>query len=81
MNPTIGPAIDVQVIDLVLNPFSYYDTLSTQASLGQLEGAAIYHLAAVLSVAVAQLDAIGDPYGSMALAKLYDQLIGLAPMV
>jgi hypothetical protein len=35
----------------------------------------------VLPVAIAQLDAIGDPYGSLALTKLYYQLTQLETLV
>jgi hypothetical protein len=80
MKQAIGSTIEVQVTDLVLDPFSYHDILSARASLGQLEGDAINHLATLLPVAVAQLDAIGDPYGSLALAGLYNQLTGLETM-
>jgi hypothetical protein len=81
MNQTIGPLIEVQVVDLVLDPFRYRDALCARASLGQLESDAIDHLATVLPIAVAQVDAIGDPYGTMALSKLYDQLIQLEAAV
>jgi hypothetical protein len=74
MNQAIEATIEVQVSDLVLDPFRYRDILSTQASLGQLKDEAIDHLATVLPVALAQLDAIGDTHGMLALAKLYDQL-------
>jgi hypothetical protein len=81
MNQTIGPSIELRVSDLVLDPFRYQDALSRQARSGQLQGATIKHLAAVLPQAVAQLDAIGDTYGSLALTKLYDQLAGFQTAV
>ena len=81
MNQTIEPSIELQVSDLVLDPFIYQDALSARARLGQLEGDTINHLTTVLPVAVAQLDAIGDPYGSLALAKLYRQLTQLETLV
>jgi hypothetical protein len=74
MNHINEPGVEIRVTDLVLDPFRYHDALSAQASLGQLECVTIEHLARVLPVAVAQLDAIGDAYGTIALAKLYDQL-------
>jgi hypothetical protein len=80
MKQAIGSTIEVQVTDLVLDPFWYHDTLSARASLDQLAGDAIDHLATLLPVAVAQLDAIGDAYGSLALAGLYTQLTGLEAM-
>jgi hypothetical protein len=81
MNQTIGDSIEPQVTDLVLDPFRYQDALSRQARTGQLEGETIQHLATVLPVAIAQLDAIGDPYGSLALVGLYSQLICLETLV
>jgi hypothetical protein len=77
MNQTIGRSIELQVSDLVLDPFQYQEALSRQARSGQLEGETIEHLATVLPVAIAQLDAIGDSYGSLALAGLYNQLTRL----
>ena len=74
MYRTIRPAIDVQVSDLVLDPFAYRDALRAPVSQGRLDDDAIGHLAKVLPAAVAQLDAIGDEYGTIALAGLYHQL-------
>jgi hypothetical protein len=81
MNQTIGHPIELQVTDLVLDPFRYQDTLSRQARSDQLEGETIQHLATLLPLAIAQLDAIGDPYGSLALAGLYNQLMRLETLV
>jgi hypothetical protein len=77
MHQIINPAIELQVIDFVLDPFKYQEALSTCAKLGQLAGETINHLAMVLPLAVAQLDAIGDVYGGLALARLRDQLTQL----
>jgi hypothetical protein len=74
MTQAIGHSIKLQIIDLVLDPFRYQDALSREVRSGQLEGEIIQQLATVLPVAIAQLDAIGDMYGSLALAGLYDQL-------
>jgi hypothetical protein len=81
MNQTIGRSIELQVIDLVLDPLRHQDALSRQARSGQLESETIEHLATVLPVAIIQLDAIGDPHGSLALAGLYDQLTRLETVV
>jgi hypothetical protein len=77
MNQTIGHSIELQVTDLVLDPFEYQDALGRQVRSGELEGETIEQLATMLPVAIAQLDAIGDTYGSLALAGLYDQLARL----
>ena len=74
MYRTIRPAIDVQVIDLVLDPLAYRDALRAPLTQGRLDDDAINHLAKVLPAAVAQLDAIGDEYGTLALAGLFHQL-------
>jgi hypothetical protein len=81
MNQTIGDSIELQVTDLVLDPFRYQDALSGRARSDQLEGETIQHLTTLLPVAIAQLDAIGDLYGSWALAGLYNQLIRLETLV
>jgi hypothetical protein len=81
MNQTIGHSIELHIIDLVLDPFRYQDALSRQARSGQLEGETIQQLTTVLPMAIAQLDAIGDLYGSLALAGLYDQLTRLETLV
>lgn len=74
MIETINPPQDVQVIDLVLDPFRYRDALLPYVTHGLLGSAAIDHLGHVLPSAIAQLDAIGDPYGALALSGLLEQL-------
>jgi hypothetical protein len=64
-----------QVVDLVLDPFSYEDVLGAQAERGQLNSMIITHLAQVLPLAIAQLDAVGDVYGALALEGLQSQLV------
>ncbi len=81
MNQMIKPAMDVQVIDLVLHPCAYHDALIAAVRQGQQDSEAIDHLAALLPVAIAQLDAVGDTYGALALDGLYDRLIQLEAMV
>src|SRR5947207_3078935 len=71
MDQIIKPAADVQVIDLVVDPFTYHDALIAYVSKAQQDSHAIDHLASVLLVAIAQLDAVGDAYGAVALAGLY----------
>jgi hypothetical protein len=73
----IKPAADIQVIDLVLDPFIYYDALIASIRQAQQDSDAIDHLAVMLSAAIAQLDAIGDTYGALALIGLHTQLIRL----
>jgi hypothetical protein len=65
----------VQVVDLVLDPFGYQDTLRTCVQQGQLNGKTLAHLEQVLPLAIAQLDAVGDIYGALALEALHDQLM------
>jgi len=81
MAQMIKPATNVQVIDLVLDPFAYHDALIASVSRGQLDSDAIDYLDMVLQVAIAQLDAVGDAYGALALVALYDQLVRLETVV
>ncbi len=76
MNQINQSAADVQVFDLVLDPFVYRDTLATPASMGLLDSHAVHHLVEVLPLAIAQLDAVGEEYGAIALAGLQDKLAG-----
>lgn len=77
----IKPAAEVQVVDLVLDPFTYHDAMVASVSQGQLDSDAIDSLTAVLPIAIAQLDAIGDLHGALALAGLYDRLARFEAMV
>jgi hypothetical protein len=70
----IKSAAEVQVIDLVLDPFSYYDALKASICREQQDVIAADHLADVLPAAIAQLDAVGDDYGALALTGLSAQL-------
>jgi hypothetical protein len=65
---------EVQVIDLVLDPFGYYDALTESIYQDQHHTLATAHLAEVLPAAIAQLDAVGDEYGVLALTGLAAQL-------
>ncbi|HMQ33068.1 MAG TPA: hypothetical protein PKD53_20220 [Chloroflexaceae bacterium] len=66
-----------RVSDLVLDPFVYSDALAPLVREGRLAHEAADRLAAALPAAIAQLDALGDAYGAIALASLYEQLAGL----
>jgi hypothetical protein len=76
-----GRPIELRAIDLVLDPFGYEDVLGMQIRAAQLEDETVNQLTAALPQAIAQLDAIGDLHGSLALAGLYDQLARLEPAV
>jgi hypothetical protein len=73
----VKPTANIQVVDFVLDPLIYHDALIGSLRQGQQESDALDHLASVLPVAIAQLDAVGDAYGAMALGQLYEQLVGL----
>ena len=75
MQPTIQSIAELRLIDLVLDPQAYQDTLITAAHLGQLDPAAVDHLLRLLPQAINQLDAVGDVYGALALAGVHDQLM------
>lgn len=65
------------VSELVLDPFTYSDLLAPLLREGLLAHAEADRLAAALPTAIAQLDALGDAYGAIALAGLYAQLENL----
>lgn len=64
------------VTDLVLDPFLYSDLIGPLVREGLLPTNEADHLAGVLPAAIAQLDALGDAYGAIALAAIYAQLAG-----
>ncbi len=66
-----------RVSDLVLDPFIYSDTLGRLARDGRLAHELADRLAEVLPAAIAQLDALGDSYGAIALDSLYGHLAGM----
>lgn len=68
------PLTDVRVVDLVLDPSTYYDLLIDTLHQGWLDTDAAACLVKILPVAIAQLDAIGDAYGALALSGLYTRL-------
>jgi hypothetical protein len=70
MKRTTANIRDLRIVDLVLEPFVCSDRLSHSLRGGQISPADAEHLAGVLPRAVAQLDAIGDPHGALALAAL-----------
>jgi hypothetical protein len=78
MNEFVGMAITPQVVDLVLDPFSYQEALCAQVEQEQLSSLIVTHLVLVLPLAIAQLDALGDTYGALALEGLQHQLVGQA---
>lgn len=65
------------VSELVLEPFVYSDLLAPLLREGLLPNAEADRLAAALPTAIAQLDALGDAYGAIALAGLFAQLENL----
>lgn len=69
------------VSELVLEPFVYSDIFGPLVREGLLTHGESEHLAEVLTPAIAQLDALGDEYGAIALAGLYEQLAGLQAAV
>jgi hypothetical protein len=81
MSQIVRPTSEIQVVDLVLDPFMYREALIAPMREGQLDGAALDHLNEVLPLAIAQLDALGDVYGALALAGLESELTGLEALV
>gem|GEM_PF-1445973 len=77
MDQIVRPTMEVQVVDLVLDPMLYREALIVPLREGQIDGLSLDHLAAVLPAAIAQLDALGDVYGAIALAGLHNELTGL----
>lgn len=71
----------VQVLDLVLEPYTYHDALLHLARHDDLDCDDADHLAAVLPRAIAQLDAVGDLYGALALDNVLDRLMRFQPVV
>lgn len=71
------PTRAVALTDLVLEPDRYHDALIGAARRDDLGYEAAERLAALLPLAIAQLEAIGDEYGAMALTGLSDQLTRL----
>ncbi len=74
MSAFFKPSEQLQVSDLVLHPFAYREALHRAVHQGDLPDTMTERLAMVLPCAIAQLDAIGDPYGAMVLQRLYDDL-------
>lgn len=74
MSAFFKPSEQLQVSDLVLHPFAYHEALQRAVHQGDLPDTMTERLAMVLPCAIAQLDAIGDPYGAMVLQRLYDDL-------
>lgn len=81
MSASFKPSEHVQVSDLVLHPFAFSEALQRAAHQGDLPETVTERLARVLPRAIAQLDAIGDPYGAMVLERLYDELKLLQPVM
>lgn len=81
MQQELKSAREVQVLDLVLEPYDYRDALLASVRGDDLHCEDADHLAAVLPRAIAQLDAVGDLYGAMALDELFDQVMRFQPMV
>ena len=62
------------MIDLVIDPLAYYDALAASIYQCLCDEPSTEHLSSVLPAAIAQLDAVGDEYGALALAGLSAQL-------
>lgn len=77
MEQTLKPTQAVQIVDLVLEPDFYHDALLSSVRQDGLDCDDTEHLAALLPLAIAQLDAVGDEYGIIALEGLYGQLLRL----
>jgi hypothetical protein len=77
MNQTVTVTSTPQISDLVLDPLAYSDALRGPVLRGSLPGATAERLSTVLPVAIAQLDALGDTDGAIALATLYEQIESL----
>jgi hypothetical protein len=76
MKKTLRPITSIQVSDLVIDPFFYREALAVAVRQERLPHASLEYLGTLLPRAVAQLDAVGDPYGAMALDGLLSQLAG-----
>jgi hypothetical protein len=77
MHQTFTQQPNPQVSDLVLDPLDYSEALRGPVLRGSLAGKDAVRLALILPVAIAQLDAIGDSYGALALANLYKRIVRL----
>lgn len=77
MNPSLKTKPGLRVSDLVLNPFAYSDALRGPVSHGNVDDNVAERLSMILPIAIAQLDALGDPYGAIALESLYEELESL----
>lgn len=73
----VRPMAEIQVVDLVLDPFLYREALTEPMREGFVDSLSLDHLAEVLPLAIAQLDALGDVHGAIALAGLESQLTEL----
>jgi hypothetical protein len=74
MKQTLPSITNLQVSDLVIDPYFYREALSVAVRHERLPHAALDHLGVLLPLAVAQLDAVGDLYGALSLAGLLNQL-------
>ena len=74
MKHTIKSPCEVHVIDLVIDPLAYYDALTASIYQVSHDQTSTEHLSSVLPTAIAQLNAIGDEHGALALAGLSAQL-------
>lgn len=77
MSHTFTATSTPRVSDLVLEPFGYSDALRGPVQQGSLPDEVAERLSTVLPVAIAQLEALGDAYGAIALATLYEQIESL----
>jgi hypothetical protein len=72
------PVAQLRVTDLVLDPLAQHDSLREALRCQALASAESDHIVALLPVAIAQLDAIGDDEGALALETLAARLLAVA---
>lgn len=81
MTQTQSQPTQPQVVDLVLEPFAEREALTNLLRQGLLPVAAAEQLVPRLLQAIAQLEAIGDLHGAVALSELLHQLAPLHALV
>jgi hypothetical protein len=72
------PVAQLRVTDLVLDPLAQHEALCKALRGQALASAEADHIAALLPCAIAQLDAIGDDEGALALEALAARLLAVA---
>lgn len=69
-----GRLLTLRSIDLIMDPFFYYEQLLPLARKGCLPRKVVVHLTSELALAIAQLDAVGDDDGLLVLSVVQEQL-------